>query len=151
MKVVLLNLLKNIGGSKKTPPIVVPNPQTIPAKRILVVEDEEALRQLYIEVLSQEGFEVKGAENGQVALSLIPQFQPNLILLDLMMPVMDGKQLLRNMNDQEQMKLIPVIVLTNAGDVDSMREVKFYGNAKTFLIKANVTPLDIVNSVKTLA
>ena len=93
MKVVLLNLLKNIGGSKKTPPIVVPNPQTIPAKKILVVEDEEALRQLYIEVLSQEGFEVKGAENGQVALSLIPQFQPNLILLDLMMPVMDGKQL----------------------------------------------------------
>lgn len=150
MKVTLLNLLKNLAGNKETPPIVVPNPQTMPAKKILVVEDEEALRQLYVEVLSQEGFEVKGAENGQVALSLIPEFQPHLILLDLMMPVMDGKQLLRSMNDQEQMKLIPIIVLTNAGDVDSMREVKFYANAKTFLIKANVTPQDIVNSVKTL-
>lgn len=46
-------------------------------------------------------------------------------------------------------KNTPVIVLTNAGDVDSMREVKFYGNAGSFLIKANVTPQDVVDTVKT--
>lgn len=146
----LFNLLKAIAGNKQSTPIAVANPKLERSKKILVVEDDEALRQLYVEVLIQEGFEAQGAENGQVGLSLITQMQPTLILLDLMMPILDGKQMLRMMNEQEIMKNIPVIVLTNAGDIDSMSEVKFYKNVKTFLIKANITPQDIVNNVKTI-
>lgn len=152
MKVALLNLLKNITGKKQTGPTTELSAQVKleASKKVLVVEDDDALRQLYVEVLTQEGFEAQGAENGEVGLFLINKTQPNLVLLDLMMPVMDGKQMLRRMNEQETMKNIPVIVLTNAGDIDSMREVKFYENTKTFLIKANVTPQDIVNNVKTI-
>ena len=66
-----------------------------------------------------------------------------------MMPVMDGKTLLRTIRAMPEFETLPVIVLTNAGDIDSMKETKFYSNANAFLIKANVTPEDIINQVKT--
>ena len=144
-----LNAFKKLGAKNTDAPSTLP-PQFEPPKKILIVEDEESLRSLYLEILQHEGFEVKGAENGQLALSAFPQFMPSLILLDLMMPVMNGKEFLRTMSEQESLKNIPVIVLTNAGDIDSMNEVKYYSNVKTFLIKASITPQDIVNNVKTL-
>lgn len=150
MQMAFLNVLKNF-GTKKADTTPVTTPQTEAYKKIMVIEDEDSLRSLYTEILQLEGFEVRGAENGQVALTLLPQFFPDLILLDLMMPVMNGKEFLRAMSESESLKNIPVIVLTNAGDIDSMNEVKFYPNTKTFLIKASVTPQDIVNNVKTLA
>ncbi len=146
----ILSVFKKFGTKKAETPITT-TPLVEARKKIMVVEDEESLRTLYVEILQQEGFEVYSAQNGQAALSLFAKTQPNLILLDLMMPGMNGKELLRTMGEHEELKNIPVIVLTNAGDIDSMNEVKYYPNVKTFLIKANVTPQDIVNNVKTIA
>ncbi len=123
-------------------------PLVEPSKKVLVVEDDESLRSLYSDILRAEHLEVLTAENGQVGLELIQKNKPNLVLLDLMMPVMDGKTLLRTLRSMPEFKNLPVIVLTNAGDVDSMKETRFYSNANAFLIKANVTPLDIVQHVK---
>jgi CheY-like chemotaxis protein len=65
-----------------------------------------------------------------------------------MMPVMDGKVMLKRLREMPEFKTLPVIVLTNAGDVDTIRETKSYYNASDFLIKSNVTPDDILNKVR---
>lgn len=120
-------------------------------KKIVVVEDEPALRELYVEVIKGAGFEVSSAGNGQEGLTLISSFHPDLILLDLMMPIMDGKTMLMKLRDIPEFKRTPVIVLTNAGDADSLTQTKLYGGAAAFLIKSNVTPQDVLDSIRTLA
>lgn len=145
----LLDGVKDLVMGNKTPSTTVQ--QAIPQlkKKVLIIEDEEVLRSLYSEILRAENFEVEAVEDGSRGLNKLVTFKPDLVLLDLMMPVMDGKTMLRSMRALPEFKDLPVIVLTNAGDTDSMRETKFYNNASAFLIKANVTPQDIVNQVKT--
>jgi two-component system chemotaxis response regulator CheY len=67
----------------------------VPAERILIVDDDESIRQIVHMCLSDEGYEVVEASNGQAALALVEDFQPSLILLDLRMPVMDGWEFAR--------------------------------------------------------
>jgi CheY-like chemotaxis protein len=67
-----------------------------------------------------------------------------------MMPVMDGKAMLRRLREIPEFKTLPVIVLTNAGDVDSIRETRLYYDANEFLIKSNVSTEDILKTVKDL-
>lgn len=145
----LLDNVKNLmGGSNSTPPppqISQPQP-----RKVLIVEDDEALRNLYTEILTAEAFAVLTAENGQIGLDTIISQKPDLVLLDLMMPVMDGKTMLHRIRSMPEFARLPVIVLTNAGDMDSIHETKVLDNANDFLIKANVTPEDIVNRVKGL-
>lgn len=117
-------------------------------KKVLIVDDDVMLRQLYSELLTNEGFTTVTAENGLVGLQLIQSENPDLVLLDLMMPVMDGKTVLQKLKDMQGYENLPVIILTNAGDIDSMHETRFYKNALEFLIKSNVTPEDIVAKVR---
>jgi DNA-binding response OmpR family regulator len=125
-------------------------PAAEPHKKVLIVEDEATLAEALEITLKDEGFEVLKAPNGQIGLEMANANKPNIILLDLLMPVMDGKTMLHKLREIPEFKTLPVIVLTNAGDADNMRETKFYDNAAAFLIKANVTPGDIANQVKTL-
>jgi DNA-binding response OmpR family regulator len=129
-----------------------PAPQAAPpatAKKVLIVEDDAYIRDAYAETLRGEGFEVITAENGQLGLEAVKTQKPNLLLLDLMLPIMDGKQLLHEVREIPEFKTLPVIILTNAGTADNIKETKFYNNANDFLIKTNVTPADIVTKVKT--
>ena len=75
---------------------------------------------------------------------------PDVILMDLMMPVMDGKTMLRLLRDMPEFKTLPVLVLTNAGDIDNIRETQMYYGATDFLIKSNTKAEDIVNRVNKL-
>lgn len=145
-----MSFLKLFGSKNQTPQLSEVSPLQSIKKRILVVDDELSLRQLYSEMLTAEGYDVKEASNGQEGLLVCESFKPQLILLDLMMPVMNGIAMLQKLRESNEFKELPVIVLTNAGDIDSMRDAKFFGNARAFLIKANVTPQDILNNVKTL-
>src|SRR5258708_6275353 len=104
------------------PPAPLPPDPLPPKKRILIVEDDTAIRQLYTEILSAENYEVSQAENGQAGLDSIIKNKPDLVLLDLMMPIMDGKTLLHKIREMPDLADMPVIVLSNAGDVDSMHE-----------------------------
>ena len=117
-----------------------------PKAKILVADDEQFLRESYQELLTQEGYQVITASNGQEALDLVSQNRPNLILLDIQMPVLDGNEFLRKLRDNEQTKNIPVIVLTNAGNLNNMDTAKLY-SAYKFLIKCNITPADVINTV----
>lgn len=125
-------------------------PATVaPPKKVIIVEDDKELRDFYSELLTSEGFTTLTAENGQIGLQTIMAQKPDLVLLDLMMPVMDGKMMLHKMRGIPEFAKTPVIVLTNAGDADNMRQTQYFDNANSFLIKANVTPDEIVSRVKT--
>jgi DNA-binding response OmpR family regulator len=83
-------------------------------KKILVVDDEENIRELYRDELAEEGYRIELAENGQEALSKLESFRPDLVTLDVMMPGMDGIEVLRQI--REKNPSIPVLLLTAFGE-----------------------------------
>ena len=123
---------------------------SINQKKVLIVEDEKVLADALEIKFKHENFQVFKAENGQIGLDMVQQNKPDVVLLDLMMPVMDGKTMLRKMREIPEFKNLPVVVLTNAGEVDNIRETKQYDNASAFLIKSNINPEDVVKVVKDL-
>ena len=148
----VLDNLQVIFGKKKVDDLQKPaTPQSAgQKKKILIVEDEKLLANALELKFLHENFEVFKAENGQVGLEMAQAKSPDIILLDLMMPVMDGKTMLHQLRQIPKFQYLPVIVLTNAGEIDNVRETKFYDNASEFLIKANVNPDDIVKVVNDL-
>ena len=82
------------------------------AARILVVEDEPALQKVLAMRLGMEGFQVETASDGEEALEMIRRSAPDLVLTDLMMPVMDGTELTRNIKGDPALRKIPVMILT---------------------------------------
>lgn len=119
-------------------------------KKILVVEDDAYLRDFYVELLRGEGYEVYTAENGQVGFETITFQKPHLVLTDLMMPIMDGKQMLQKIRSVPEFKTLPVIILTNAGTAENFKATRMESSADDFLIKANVQPDEIVKKIKLL-
>lgn len=117
-------------------------------KKILIVEDEKKLADILGDSFIEAGFDVKKAVNGEQGLELVNSYKPNIIILDLMMPVMDGKVMLRKLRTIPQCKNLPVIVLTNAGEIDNIKETQMYYGAEQFLIKSNVTTEEVVKKVK---
>ncbi|HUQ85507.1 MAG TPA: response regulator transcription factor [Candidatus Limnocylindrales bacterium] len=136
---------KILGGKKDTATkLDKPKPQV----KILIVEDDPSLSEMYSYKFIHEGFDVTTAPDGQKGLETAISFMPDIILLDLMMPIMDGRQMLRKLREIPKFKKLPVIVVTNAGDIESMKETQRYENANEFLIKSNVSIDDVVKKVK---
>jgi DNA-binding response OmpR family regulator len=117
-------------------------------KKILIVEDDAILLEMYKDKFVTEGFEVITAINGKEGLEKTLEQKPNIIILDLMMPVMSGESMLKKIREFPQFKRLPVIVLTNAGEVDNIRLTKRYDDACDFLIKSNVSIDDVVDKVR---
>jgi len=115
--------------------------------KILFVEDEPNLQKAISEVLVQEGYKVFGAADGEEGLAMAKKEEPNLILLDLILPKKDGFEVLKELKADEKLKNIPVIVLTNlegVGDVEKALEL----GATTYLVKANYDLEDVLKTVK---
>ncbi len=121
-----------------------------PKKKILIVEDEKPLQSVLQDRFTSEGYEVITANNGQEGLDMAISQKPDMIILDLLMPVMNGITMLQKLRDISEFKKLPVLVLTNAGEIDNIRQTTTYSNAASFLIKSNVTTDEIVEEVKTL-
>lgn len=102
--------------------------------RILVVDDEPHIVQILKFTLEREGYQVFTAENGKVALDKAREVQPHLVLLDVMMPVMDGYEVCRKMREDFKMNQIPIIMLSAKGD-DRARVVGLEGGANDYLVK----------------
>jgi CheY-like chemotaxis protein len=131
-----------LGTNKKEPKLLSSS------KKILIVEDEIILRGMYCDKFTVEGFDVVTAENGDEGLRKAVHHKPDIVLLDLMMPVMDGKAMLRKLRAIPEFKRLPVIILTNAGDIENIKETQHYENAVEFLIKSNIAIDEIVTKVK---
>jgi CheY-like chemotaxis protein len=116
-------------------------------KVILFIEDESALQRTFGDLLSQEGYQMISALDGEIGLRLAKEKKPDLILLDLILPKIHGFEVLKKLKEDPQTKEIPVIVLTNLegiGDVDKALEL----GATTYLVKANYTLEEVVEKIK---
>jgi two-component system response regulator VicR len=117
------------------------------AKKILFVEDEPSLQKAISELLNQEGYEVLTASDGEEGLKRAKDKDPDLILLDLILPKKDGFEVLKEIKEDEKMKDIPVIVLTNLEGIGDVEKALTLG-AKTYLVKANYDLEDVLKMVK---
>ncbi len=116
-------------------------------KKILLIEDEEALQQTMAEYLTDEKFEVLGAMDGQIGLTLAQTKSPDLILLDIVLPKMDGFAVLEEIKKDEKTKNIPVILLTNLESMENIQRA-FEKGAVAYLIKADFKLEDVVKKIK---
>lgn len=115
-------------------------------KKILIVEDEEDIREAISEAVTSAGYEVKTAENGQVGLDTAFEWKPDLILLDLVMPLIDGHEVLRVLREDEWGEKVKVIVLT-AMDRPFNVAMANMGNAEDYIIKGQKTLGEIVEKI----
>lgn len=99
----------------------------MPEKRILVVDDEPEVRQLMEHFLTQRGYEVRIAENGQLALAALDTFRADVVLLDMHMPVMDGLETLKRLAVRSP--ALPVIMITVNDDVETTAHLLQLGAA----------------------
>ena len=118
-------------------------------KKILLVEDDEALRTVYKSRLEMEGFETAAAENGEAALSLVKSFKPDLAILDAMMPKISGFDVLDIFRNTAETKDIKVIMLTALSQPKDKERAKSLG-ADDYLVKSQVVIGDVVDRVKAL-
>ncbi|PIR70697.1 MAG: response regulator [Candidatus Niyogibacteria bacterium CG10_big_fil_rev_8_21_14_0_10_42_19] len=116
---------------------------------ILVVEDDKFLRDLLVNRLIREGFNVVNVISGAEALENISTLKPDLIMLDLVLPGMDGYEVLKILKENPNTAGIPVMILSNLGQKDEIDKAINMG-AASFLIKANFTPSEIVSKVKNI-
>jgi len=116
-------------------------------KTILLIEDEAALQKTMGDVLSQEGYEVLFALDGEVGVRLAKEKTPHLILLDLVLPKMMGFEVLQQLKDDSSTKDIPVIVLTNLENLQDIERATDLG-ATTYLVKSNYELGEVVAKVK---
>ncbi|MFA7286402.1 MAG: response regulator [Patescibacteria group bacterium] len=120
---------------------------TATARRILIVEDDQFLRDLLERKLKAEGFIVETAIEGEAALAVAEKTMPDLILLDIILPGIDGFTILERLKQSPAMAGIPVILLTNLGQRDDVDKGLKLG-AVGYLVKAHFTPGDIVEKVR---
>ena len=102
-------------------------------KRILIIEDETSIVELLMLVLMREGYEVKACQSGREAVAMIKEFHPHLILLDVMLPGMDGASIVRVLNEDEQLGSIPVSVTSAL--IESQKLFETYPQVKDFCAK----------------
>ena len=116
-------------------------------KKILFIEDEAALQKTIGDILREEGYEVVSALDGETGLRLAQQKNPDLILLDLILPKMHGLDLLAKLRENEETKDIPVIVLTNIEDVQGIEKAISLG-ARAYLVKSDYKLDEVIRKIK---
>lgn len=116
------------------------------ATKIAIIEDDQAISQMYRIKFEAEGYEVETAENGKLGLELVESMRPQIILLDLMMPEMPGDQMLAELRKTEWGKDMKVIILTNMGEQEAPESLKAL-NVRRFIVKAEMTPRQVAEMV----
>jgi DNA-binding response OmpR family regulator len=117
------------------------------AIKIAIIEDDQAISQMYRLKFEAEGYEVETAENGELGFGLTDKMRPDIILLDLMMPVMSGEEMLTKLRATSWGKKIKVIILTNRGEQEIPPEVKKL-DVSALILKADMTPRQVAEIVK---
>lgn len=116
-------------------------------RKILLVEDDHTISRLYGTKLDLEGFQVMYSYNGLEGLRVLESFKPDIVLLDLMMPVMDGETFLRHFREKSEFQNVPVLILTNLSREEAPKTLWHYGISGYF-VKAHHTPKDLSEIIK---
>lgn len=119
-------------------------------KKVIIAEDDKFLANAYRLKLEKEGFEIEIVANGQELLAKIPEFKPGIILLDLLMPTMDGFEALEALKADKNTKNIPVLIMSNLGqqsDIDKGKEL----GADDYIIKSNISLKEVIERIQKLS
>ncbi len=117
-----------------------------PKKKILIIEDDRALQNALVEVLTHEGYEPVSAFDGQEGLEKAGAENPDLILLDIILPKKDGYEVLDAIKKSPQ-EDVPVLILTNLEEIDNVQKALDLG-ARTFMVKSDFSLKDIIEKIK---
>jgi DNA-binding response OmpR family regulator len=112
-------------------------------KNILIVDDDPLILRMYQRKLTDDGYTVDTAVDGEIALASVKKKKPNLILLDIMMPKKNGTETLKDLKADSSTKSIPVIILTNLGDSPKDVENAKKLGALNYLVKADTSLKDL--------
>ena len=127
--------------------IFVPQSGTRYMKQILLIEDDPFLLDIYSTKLTEAGFSVETATNGEEALIKAKENLPRLIILDIVLPQIDGWEILKRIKSENNLRQIPVVILSNLGQKSEVEKGLKMGAAK-YLIKAHYTPSQVVKEIK---
>ncbi len=116
-------------------------------KRILLVEDDPFLIDIYTQKLKSEGFEVEVSVDGEKVLRILQKKKPDLLLLDIVLPKLDGWEILKRINENPNFKDLKIIILSNLGQREDIERGRELG-AEKYLIKAHFTPSQVVEEIK---
>ena len=115
-------------------------------KKILLIEDEKTLGEILFNKLNEQGYETKWELDGVAGFAAVRSFRPDLILLDIVMPKKDGYEVLEDISKDEQMKKIPVIIISNSGQPVEIERILALG-AKDYIVKAQFSPEEVLSKM----
>lgn len=115
--------------------------------KIAIIEDDPTINQMYRMKFEADGFEVEVADDGQRGVALVESFRPDIILLDLQMPHMNGAEALAAIRSHDWGETTPVIILTNLGVEEAPKSLQVL-NIHSYIVKADLTPRQVVSHVK---
>jgi len=121
----------------------------MPKKTILIVEDQPGFRRIYWDVLASAGYEVLDAEDGEKGWAMAKSLKPNLILLDLGLPILDGFEVLKRIRGDVATRAIPVIIFSVLGEKKDIQRGMELG-ANDYTVKGFYTPRQILGKIKEL-
>jgi DNA-binding response OmpR family regulator len=116
-------------------------------KKILIIEDEESLLDMYKSRFEKAGYQVLTANDGKSGIEIIQKQRPDLVILDILMPEMDGYETIKKIRKNAQIKKIPILVLSNLGQPDEINKALKLG-ADDYVVKTEVTPTELFNKVE---
>lgn len=115
--------------------------------KIAIIEDDQVISQMYRMKFEADGFDVQLADNGKQGVAMVKDFAPDIILLDLQMPNMNGAEALAEIRSNDWGKQIPVIILTNLGEEEAPKSLRSLG-IHSYIVKADLTPRQVVAHIK---
>ena len=118
-------------------------------KKILLIEDDKFLRELMSKKLIKTGYDVVFAVDGETGLSKIKEVKPDVVLLDLILPGINGFEVLEKAKKDPEIADIPIIILSNLGQKEDIERGQELG-ATDFIIKAHFTPQEVVDKIKSI-
>ncbi len=116
-------------------------------KKVLIVEDEVTLRNAYNTILTIEGYKVAEAADGREALKILKDFGPDLILLDILMPVMDGHTFLQKAKLKQKHPQVKVVAFSNMSNQQKLEEMNALGISR-YILKSSMSPKELVSLIE---
>lgn len=117
------------------------------AAKILIVEDDRYISKMYQLKLSLDGFDVQVADNGRIGIEKAKELVPDIILTDILMPEVDGFEVIRVIKNDPTLKNIPILIMSNLGQEDHIQKGLQLG-ALGYIVKSQYTPSKVVDKIK---
>lgn len=117
------------------------------AAKILIIEDDRYISKMYQLKLSLDGFDVQVADNGRIGVDKVGEFKPDIVLTDILMPEMDGFEVIKTMKSEPETKDIPILIMSNLGQEDHIQKGLELG-ALGYIVKSQYTPSKVVEKIK---